>query len=83
MKFECDLKSEVDRQQIFDRRYVVLADTFSTNQGDFVAILDRKFDRLYFVSEHSADEICQMLNNMYLESSSYLGTVSCDVDGYG
>ena len=80
MKFVCDLESEVDRQQIFDRRYVVLFDKFSTNQGEFVAILDRKFNRLYFVSEHSADEICEMLNNLYGESLSYLGTVPCDAE---
>ena len=62
MKFKCDLKSEVDRQQIFDRRFVILADTFATNEGDFVAILDRKSNALYFVSEHSAERLCSMLN---------------------
>lgn len=80
MEIKCDLKSEVDRQQWFDRRYVVLADRFSTQEGEFVAILDRASNKLFFVSEHSADEICTMLNNMYGESLSYLGTVPCDAE---
>ncbi len=81
MRFDgIDFESEVDRQRVFDRRFILLGDLFVSNEGEFVAILDRKFDRLYFVSRHSADEICELLNNLYGESLSYLGTVSCDAE---
>ena len=64
MKIECDLKSEADRQHIFDRRFVVLRDIFVTTDGDFMAILDRKSNRMWFVSEHSAENLCDLLNGL-------------------
>lgn len=64
MRIECELESEADRQHIFDRRFVVLRDIFATPKGDFVAILDRKINRMWFVSEHSADGLCDLLNGL-------------------
>lgn len=80
MKIKVDFESKVDRMQVFERRFVVLRDIFETNQGEFVAILDRKTNRIWFVSKHSADDLCGFLNGLYGESLSYLGTVSCDAE---
>lgn len=80
MKIRCDFESEVDKQQIFSRRFVVLRDIFETSEGQFVAVLDRKGNHLWFVSEHSADSLCSFLNNLHGESLTFLGTVSCDAE---
>ena len=80
MKIKCDFESEVDKQQIFSRRFVVLRDIFETSEGEFVAILDRQGNRLWFVSKHSADSLCDVLNNLHGESLTFLGTVSCDAE---
>ena len=64
MRIECELESEADRQRIFDRRFVVLGDIFVTTDGEFMAILDRKSSRMWFVSEHSADGLCDLLNGL-------------------
>lgn len=80
MKIKCDFDSEVDKQQLFSRRFVVLADIFETNEGEFVAIIDRDGNNIWFVSQYSADSLCDILNNLHGESLSFLATVSCDAE---